>query len=211
VNSLKCSNAAGNCARTVRASLRSMRLDVVALERIDEALGHAVALRAAHAACSPRVRPSDLAIVPGSRARCRRRRCRTGTEGDGPQARPPRRRSASPRPAMSISRTGSPGSPLPSHARNAMISRSQQSLANVGGHSLTRVALDSPKPSEHQRVSLAWTETVRVRAARLRASRRLRQPARRCRPSPGTRAWVHTPVHPEPARLRFDPARRRAE
>jgi hypothetical protein len=52
------------------------------------------------------------------------------------------------------SRTGSPGNPLPTHARNAMISRSQQSLAKVAVTVSPESHLIS-KPSEHHRVSLA--------------------------------------------------------
>ena len=48
---------------------------------------------------------------------------------------------------------------MPSHARKARISRSQQSLANVAVTVWPESHLIS-KPSEHQRVLLAWTATV---------------------------------------------------
>ena len=52
--------------------------------------------------------------------------------------------------SISIFRTGSPGRPLPSQARQAMISRSQQSLAKITVTVWPESHLIS-KPSEHQR------------------------------------------------------------
>lgn len=129
---------------------------IAALDGVDEALGHSVALWAAdervdglepQCACqSPRV-SCDVGTLLSPRSSTSRPCGTASTE--------PKRRSTA---SMSISRTGSPGNPLPSHARHAMTSRSLKSLVKVAVTVWPELHLIS-NPSEHQRRSLLETAT----------------------------------------------------